>query len=276
MEPRGLEQNWFELRHPEPGVVTITEPLHEEQVKSYLVVGSTRAALIDTGMGVGDIRTLVRGLTDLPITVVQSHAHWDHIGGTHRFTGDAEIWIHEAEAVDLAGGIGNDRMRSFLAVGRLLGPLPVGVDSQTVSIPGVRATRWLRGGEVLALGDRTLEVIHAPGHSPGGIVLLDRLNGILFSTDVAYPGALYAQLRHSDLCVYRQTMMTLATLAPALRTVYPAHDTSPMNPTLLPVMASALDAIIDGRRPDDERDGVARHQFETFSVLVRAGEHRPC
>lgn len=73
-DPQQLEQGWFDVRQPEPGVFVIEEPLHEERVNSFLVVGSDRAVLIDTGKGVGDIRALVEGLTDRPVTVVNSHA----------------------------------------------------------------------------------------------------------------------------------------------------------------------------------------------------------
>jgi len=271
VEEERLAQGWFEVRRPEPGVVTIVEPLHEEEVKAYLVSGSTRSVLIDTGMGVADIRSLVQGLTDLPLTVVNSHAHWDHIGGTHQFVGDAEILVHTAEAEDLERGITNDSLRRFLAPDRLRGAFPPGFDLSSAVIHGARPTRLLHGGEAIDLGGRTLEVLATPGHSPGGIVLLDRANGILFSTDAAYPGALYAQLDHSDLEAYRRTMHMLAELTPSLRTVYPSHDESPMDPMLLPAMADALDAIVRGRAPDEVSGLTARHLFDGFSVLTTAG-----
>ncbi|MBA2759665.1 MAG: MBL fold metallo-hydrolase, partial [Chloroflexia bacterium] len=54
-----MAQGWFAVDEPSPGVFRIQEPLHDENVKSFLVVGSQRAALIDTGMGVADIRAVV-------------------------------------------------------------------------------------------------------------------------------------------------------------------------------------------------------------------------
>ena len=267
-EGAGLEQGWFEVRRPEPGVITIVEPLHQEQVKSSLVVGDERAVLIDTGMGVGDIRHLVEGLTDRPVTVVNSHAHWDHIGGNRLFAGDSDILIHEAEAAELERVVGNDELRGWFTPEHLLGPLPTGFDHEALAFPATPATRTLRGGEMLALGERMLEVLHAPGHSPGGIVLLDRANGVLFSTDVAYPGALYCKSEDADLAAYRRTMMMLADLAPTLRTVYPSHAETPMDPALLPRMRDGLEAIAAGRTPDGVEAGVASFGFDGFSVLV--------
>src|SRR5579884_169328 len=267
MAERYTSHVWFEIEEPEPGVFTIVEPI----VMSYLVVGQDRALLLDTGMGVGDMRSVVADLTDRPLTVVNSHAHWDHIGGDRLFP---EIAIHEAEAADLARGIPNAALRRYLAPERLPKPTPPTFDIATAEFPPVRATRLLQGGETYDLGGWSLEVIHAPGHSPGGIVLLDRARGVLFSTDVAYSGALYCQLDHSDLNVYRQTMARLAALAPELRTVYPCHDGSPMSPALLPRMRDALDAVAAGRASDSIADGVAAHEFGVLGVLVRAEESK--
>ena len=267
-----LIQGWFEVRRPEAGVFTIGEPLHVEAVKSSLVVGEERAVLIDTGMGVADVRALVASLTDRPVTVINSHAHWDHIGGNRLFAGHAEILIHEAEATALAAGVGNVKLRAAFAPEHLRGPLPDGFDVEAVAFPPVAATGTLRGGEVFDLGGRSLEVLHTPGHSPGGIVLFDRANGVLFGTDVAYADDLYAFGQDADLGAYRATMARLAELAPTLRTVYSCHGESPMAPALLPRMRDALDEVAAGRTPAAVADGVARHVFDGFGVLARPAE----
>lgn len=93
---------WFAVHEPEPGIFVIEEPHHVERVKSHLIVGDHRAILLDSGMGIGNIRNVVESLTKLPVTVVNSHAHWDHVGGNHRFD---EILIHPAEADELPKGI---------------------------------------------------------------------------------------------------------------------------------------------------------------------------
>jgi len=98
---------------------------------------------------------------------------------------------------------------------------------------------------------------------------------LLFRTDVAYEGALYAQLPGTDLDAYRASMATLAALAPSLHAVYPAHGAAVMDPALLPAMRDALDAVGAGRRPDGQADGVAIHDFGVFSVLVQAIENQP-
>lgn len=263
-----LEHGWFRVERLATGVFVIEEPLHAERVKSHLIVGRDRAVLVDTGMGVGRIDAVVAELTDLPLTVVTSHAHWDHIGGNGRFVGRVELLAHELEAAKLASGLPNDRLRGQFAPEHLRGPLPDGFAATTVAYPPSPPDRLLRGGEAIDLGGRTIEVLHAPGHAPGLLVLLDREAGVLFRTDAAYAGALYAQLDESDFEAYRRTLASLAALSPALRAVYPAHGRAVIDPALLPAMAAAFDAVADGRLPDARADGVARHRFAGFSLLV--------
>lgn len=266
-DPASLVQGWFEIQRPEPGIFTIVEPLHSEEVKSYLIVGDERALLLDTGMGVGDIRGLSESLTDKPVFVVNSHAHWDHIGGNHLFD---EIWIHSAEADRLDAGVTNARLRRAFAPDQMNGPFPAGFDLDTVSYPAKSATGILHGGESFNLGGRTLDVIHCPGHSPGGIVLLEPDRGVLFSTDVAYPCALYAFGPDADLDAYHTSLTRLAELVPVLRAVYTSHCASPMDTALLPLMRDAIGEILAGRAPDGAKDGIGQHLFEGFSVLTPA------
>jgi glyoxylase-like metal-dependent hydrolase (beta-lactamase superfamily II) len=260
-----LVQDWFAVTELQPGIFQIEEPLHEEEVKSFLVIGTDRAALIDTGMGIGDLDAVVRALTNLPILVINSHAHWDHIGANWRFD---DIAIHRAEADRLSLGVGNARLRRAFQPEYLRGPLPAGTDLETLTIRPSKARTVLEGSETIDLGGRSLEVIHAPGHSPGGIVFLDRQNGVLFSTDVAYPGMLYCQYDDANLDDYRRSMRILADLAPSLKVAYPSHNESPMDPRLLPKMSAALDEVAAGRTADSIDGGVAKHLYDGFSVLV--------
>lgn len=256
---------WFTVTEPEPGLFTIEEPLHDERVKSYLIAGDQRAILLDTGMGVADIREVVDPLAEEPVVVVNSHAHWDHIGDNHRFD---EIWIHEAERDYLQAGVGNDVLRRWFQPEHLTGPLPTGVTADTITIPPSAPTALVTDGQLIDLGGRSLEVMHCPGHSPGGIVLVDHANGALFSTDVAYAGALYVY-GAADLPVYARSLHRLAALTPRLRAVYPSHGDSPIAPAILPRMEEAFERILDGLEPswrDATRNGYA---FEGFSVEVK-------
>jgi glyoxylase-like metal-dependent hydrolase (beta-lactamase superfamily II) len=264
--PIATSQPWYDVRRAEPGIVIIEEPYHFEHVKSYLIEGNDRALLLDTGTGAGNMGALVVELTAKPVMVVNSHAHWDHIGGNRCFDG---VLIHEAEAdaATIIEGVPNAKLRRVFAHDLLTGPLPDGFDPATAAFPPTRVVGTLRDGEIIDLGGTALEVLHGPGHSPGGISLLHAANGALFSTDVAYAGTLYVY-SPDDLPTYLASLRRLADLAPSLTAVYPAHDASPIAPKMLPRLADGVRAVIDGQPPTGQEGDVARWDFDGFAVQV--------
>jgi len=258
------DQPWFSVRRVDPGIFIIEEPWQKELVKSYLVEGSARAVLIDTGCGVGDLRRLVAGLTSLPVTVVNSHAHWDHIGSNRQFD---EILIHPAEAAELVKGVPNSTLRPAFQPDQLTGPLPAGFDPDTVSFPPTPATGLVNDGDVVDLGERTLAILHTPGHSPGGICLLDAANRMLFSTDVAYAGYLYVDTP-DDLPVYAASLERLVDLVPQVDVVFPSHDASPIGPDWLPRLRDGVLEVMAGREPDRREGDFGQFDFDGFGVYL--------
>src|SRR5258708_24952993 len=77
---------WFEVYKIRPGVFAIYEAHQLEEVISYLIIGRDKALLFDTGMGISNIQAVVAGLTKLPVSVLNSHTHNDHVGDNWRFT----------------------------------------------------------------------------------------------------------------------------------------------------------------------------------------------
>src|SRR6516162_4284684 len=76
---------WFEVYKVAPQTFAIYEPHQFEEVISYLILGKEAAILFDTGMGISDIHKVVSELTPLPIIVLNSHTHNDHVGGNWQF-----------------------------------------------------------------------------------------------------------------------------------------------------------------------------------------------
>jgi glyoxylase-like metal-dependent hydrolase (beta-lactamase superfamily II) len=276
----GLEQSWFRVWEDRPGIWVIEEPLHSEVVKSYLVIGNDRAALIDTGMGVGDLNALVRSITDLPIVVLQSHAHNDHIGSAWQF--DA-VCVHPAEAEALAKGMSADRLANWFSPHEMSGPLPASFNPVGYSIPGTSATALINDGDTIDLGGFMLEVIHAPGHSAGGLVFLDRANRNLYSADVVYLRELYLMNPDSSVPVYAGTLERLIDLIPLVDRLYPSHGPTPISPEFITPMASAMRKVQRGHHPDrvddipgldggrDDTAGrawIEYHEFGDFEILL--------
>lgn len=80
-----VTEDWFEVYRIQPDLYAIYEPGHFQEVISYLITGSEKALLVDTGLGMGNIRKVVEELTSLPVLVMNTHTHFDHIGGNALF-----------------------------------------------------------------------------------------------------------------------------------------------------------------------------------------------
>lgn len=163
--------DWFEVQRLPHAVTMIREPHHAEDVKSYLIEGERDAAVLDTGLGVGDFARLVATLSGKRPRVLQTHAHWDHIGASHAFD---DVLVHPAEADGLRAGWPEARYVAAFTEGMVdKERLPAGFDTAG-GIPGCEPAGWLEDGGRIDLGNRVLEVMHTPGHSPGGVSFLDR------------------------------------------------------------------------------------------------------
>ena len=96
--------------------------------------------------------------------------------------------------------------------------------SSTYVVKAAPATRLLVDGDVIDLGDRHFEVIHTPGHSPGGIALWEAASGILFSGDIVYDGPLIEDTYHANAADYYKSMVRLYDLP--LQIVHGGHFAS--------------------------------------------------
>ena len=278
MEPD--QHGWFQVRNIGEGITIIAEPLHAEGVKSYLVEGERDVAVIDTGLGVADFAALVRQLSDRDPLVIQTHGHWDHIGHTWAFE---RRLIHPSEVYTLQRGFPNAMYRPLFSPQRLRGAaLPPEFDPETAAIPACEPTGTLDHGDVVDLGGRTLEVLHTPGHSPGGISFLDRQTGTLFSGDAINYGGCWLFLPRSDAAAFRATIRMLAEMSDHFQAIYPSHEHAPIPPSDLRFAHEAFEEVWAGREPDSrirwdigfpEKVPVDVHKMGEFNFLLREGAY---
>jgi glyoxylase-like metal-dependent hydrolase (beta-lactamase superfamily II) len=260
---------WYEVVRFPAGVTMIAEPGHSEDVKSYLVEGSREVAVLDTGMGIGDFAGEVARLTQLEPIVLQSHAHFDHIGASARFE---RVLVHPSEADALRAGYSNAQFRPWFEPEHLRGiALPQGFDPGSAAIPGAEPTGKLNHGDSIDLGSRSLDVYHTPGHSPGGITLVDRAARIMFPGDAIYAGPMFAWRVYSDPQAYRSTLRLIAELADQVDTIYPSHNRVPLAPDDARRMHAAYEEIWAGRMPDLVLDDRHIFNFDEFSFWLRPG-----
>lgn len=259
-------QPWFEVRRVGLGTYALLEPGHCEEVISYLILGEERAILFDTGMGIGDIRVEVEALTELPVIVVNSHSHYDHVGDNHLF---GEVWAfeHDGEVTRIESGVSATECRGFLLPGSYL-DLPPGFHPAAYAIQPSPVTRKLQHLEVIDLGGRRLTVHHTPGHSPGSICLLDDGEGLLFTGDTFYPGMLYAHFADSDFDAYRGSLQHLAGLLAQVTFLCPAHNEACAPKEMLVRAASGLEQIAGGQAAWESRDGLRVFEFDGFGMIL--------
>ncbi len=261
------EQDWFEVYRISPGVHAIYEPGQFEEVISFLIEGEERALLFDTGLGIGDMRRVVDGLTDLPVAVLNSHTHYDHIGGNHQF--DTVYATATAYTRQRASGSSPAEVAGFLKEGWVWKPLPDGFDAARFRSRPFEITASVDDGDVIDLGGRKLEVLLVPGHAPDALCLLDRDNRILFTGDTFYLAPLYTHLEGSDFEQYADSAARLASLADAYDLAYTAHNVPAADGDYIVAMADAFRAIRAGSAGSfAETDGNREYFFDGFSIIV--------
>jgi len=263
---------WYEIYEVLPGVFALYEPGHFQEVISYLITGQNKALLWDTGMGFAPIRPVVNALTNLPLVVVNSHLHFDHVGGNWEFD---YVYAYSDETVIVRSkeGYAESFLNPMLAGDSLAKPLPPGFDPQHFYIKPWRH-KPLKEGHVFDLGGRVLEVIHTPGHTEDSIMLLDKANRILFTGDTVYPAALYAhynskELGRSRLDIYAKTMHNLAALTSSLDFLCCSHNVPLNSPELLRQISQAFAAIKNGSvKSNKDPEGLLRFDFAGFAIIV--------
>jgi glyoxylase-like metal-dependent hydrolase (beta-lactamase superfamily II) len=287
-------REWFHVAEVEPGLHLVAEPGH---VFSWLVSGSERCVLIDTGLGLADIAAAIEPVASAPTIVVNSHVHFDHVGGNELFD-HVEMhelgpeWIEFATRDEEVSGyreVAEGRYGSWqrLREADRDGWFLIGPDETMRPWPRERLAElgWridppgpdhlLTEGDTVELGDRRLRVIHTPGHAPDHICLLDEAEGILFAQDQAYYGPLLIYERGTDPATYARSARRLADeLAGTIRIVYTAHSLRPsVPPRFLGDLADAAESVAAGDAPVSPMRGmlgepVQGADFGYFSILV--------
>ena len=145
-----------------------------------LVIGEKYALLIDTGYGFGDIKSRVRKITNLPLKVINTHGHVDHIQGNKFFD---EVMLHEADKklIKFHSSL-FVKLTMYLGMKKSLSAEEKQHVSQFFK-PNRQKLVYIHDGYKIDIGGNELEVIHTPGHTQGSVCILDKKDRILFSGD---------------------------------------------------------------------------------------------
>lgn len=184
--------------------------LDEPRTRAYLIVGEDKALLIDTLFEEDNVLAEVRKITDLPIEVVLTHGHPDHIGGIGYFD---SCYINEKDA--------------YL--------LPDGIEAKNI-----------QEGDGITCGDYHFEVIEIPGHTNGSIALLDRSHKILISGDSVQPGPVVMFGDGVDMAAYINSMEKLMDYEDDIEYIFAGHHDYPVGSEYIRYAYEDATALVNG------------------------------
>jgi len=239
-----IENEWFHVHRVEEGVFGLIEPNQFQEVISYLIVGTERALMFDTGLGMSPIRPVVEELTGLPVVVLNSHTHFDHVGGNAEFEQILAIDTPYTRANQR--GFPNSELAGEVAPEAFCDGPPAGFDPSTYHTRPWSPSKTVRDGDTLDLGGRVLEVLHVPGHTPDALALIDRKNRLLWTGDTYYDGTIWIYVPETDLDAFQHSLDRLAALAPLVARLLPAHDTVSADPANLVEAARKIRKVRSG------------------------------
>ena len=263
-----INDPWYEVYKPAPGVFAIYEPHQSEETISYLIVGDKRALLFDTGMGISDLKKVTTELTKLPIVVLNSHTHDDHVGDNWEFD---TIYGMDTDFTRQNARGSREDAQAEVTPDQICGSLPKGFDAKAYVTRPWKISSYIHDGERIDLGGRPLEVIATPGHTPDAISLLDRENGLLFTGDTYYPAPIWLYRPETDLDAYAASIRRLAALVPQVKLVLGAHNVPVASPSVLPRLVAAFDDVRAGKvKAVPDSPGKVLYHVDGFSFLMRA------
>jgi glyoxylase-like metal-dependent hydrolase (beta-lactamase superfamily II) len=267
----GYASDWFEIYTVAPGVTAIYEPFQWQEAISYLIEGDNKALLFDSGNGIGDIAKVVKALTSKPVSVLNSHSHYDHVGGNYAFK---DIYgLNTAFTIDRQTGHENSRISIEASKQALCKPLPKGVTEENHIGRAYKVSQFINDGHIFDLGNRQLEVVHTPGHTPDAIILIDKKNALMFTGDSYYSGPIWLYAPETNLDQYQKSLAIMIQKSQGIKYLLPAHNTPLADPKLLVEALAGIKSVINGQaKPVSQGEGMVEYIVSDklpFSFLMR-------
>lgn len=210
-------------------------------VYMYLLLGEKSAMLVDCGFGTFDLHSVIKELTDLPVDLILTHGHFDHIGGAKYFD---SIFIHrEDEAI-------------FKNVFE-------------------KHVKHIDKDTVFELGNRRLSVFLVPGHTGGSLCVYDESNNLLFTGDTACEGDILLLFPESkEPNVYLESMLSLKDFIneKGIEITWPSHHRCPLNSEIINDFIELAQKLIKNEielKDEETQFGPAKHGiFKNIGVLI--------
>lgn len=201
--------------------------IEDGMVRFFLLKGTGKALLIDTGMTVRHAREIAESLTGLPVLLLNTHSDADHTGCNEAFD---SFYMHPADET---------QYRESGKGGHLVPVLD---------------------GDELDLGNRKLKIIHLPGHTPGSIAVLDISRRVLISGDpIQEHGRIFMFGEHRNLRDYVRSLEKLETMQADFDEIWPSHADLPLSPDCIRRLRIGAEKILNGEADGKPADFFGRH-----------------
>lgn len=213
----------------------------------YLIIGSNKAALVDTGAGIGNIREYVEALTDLPIIVILTHAHIDHSAGSFYFN-QVYLTSVDAKLLDLEFNINqcNEMKNALVQFARTANGQLGEIDIEDIVTPYKRKYELLSDGDVFDLGTISLEVLACPGHTEGSVmILIKELRTVIFG-DACCPNAWIHLPESTSVTDYRNSLLRIKTREAEYDRVLLSHRPEDTKKEILNETIHVCEEVING------------------------------
>ncbi len=234
-------QQWFEIIKHKDYLYVIRERLdkidprfYTTYINLFLVLGSHSALLIDTGCGLFPLKPTLNDIVkDKTLLIINTHSHFDHIGGNYEFD---EVIIHNKELKSIS--IPTDV--SFLQESPK--EIVKRYERKKYTIPPANNIKSIEDKEIIELGEVSVKVIHTPGHSKGSICLLTNKNE-LFTGDTAHYGTMFISKEYFP--THLASISRLVNLFQENNNIeiYPAHEEFAVGKDLLIDLSKGIQNI---------------------------------
>lgn len=264
---KASSEGWYVTYELAKNTYAILAPYHWQETVSYLLVGDEKALLIDTGMAFGNIKLNVEALTNKPVVVVNTHSHYDHVSNNYQF---ATVYGRDLDFTRKnASGHPKSTWQNAIQPSAVSANLPADFSYDDYVNQPFEIDKYLTDGEIIDLGNRKIEVLFTPGHTPDSMLFFDKAAGLLATGDTFYPSTLWAHRADANFKDYIASAKRMADLEKDIKYILPGHGEIVANPNFLAKLYDAFIAMRDPSTPFEKGEDRRRYQFDGFAALVK-------
>ena len=260
-------QDWFEVYKLTDNTYAILENNNWQEAIGYVLIGTEKALVVDTLMGIGDIKMVVDEITDLPVIVMNTHTHFDHNAGNYQF--DTIYGVDTPYSNENAQGKPNARIKGSVGPETFWKNIPDTFDQDTFQVFGYEVDHYVTDGEIIALGDRDIEIVFIPGHSPDSVLLIDRKNRMMMTGDSFYPAPIYVNSDASNFQDFFLSSQIMFGFRNEVDYLLPGHNETMLSSDYLNELRAATMAIINPSTPYTPGTDRRNYDFGDFSIVVK-------